>query len=51
MDTLYIIGNGFDLFHGLNTSYKSFGFYLKGKHSEIYDYLIEYYGLPYLEDP
>lgn len=51
MDTLYIIGNGFDLFHGLNTSYKSFGFYLKEKHSEIYDYLIDYYGLPYLEDP
>lgn len=51
MDTLYIIGNGFDLFHGLNTSYKSFGFYLKEKHSEIYNYLIEYYGLPYLEDP
>jgi len=51
MDTLYIIGNGFDLFHGLDTSYKSFGFYLKEKHSEIYDYLIDYYGLPYLEDP
>lgn len=51
MDTLYIIGNGLDLYHGLNTSYKSFGFYLKEKHSEIYDYLIDYYGLPYLEDP
>jgi hypothetical protein len=51
METLYIIGNGFDLHHGLNTSYKSFGFYLKEIHSEIYDYLIEYYGLPYLEDP
>ncbi|MBP4141961.1 bacteriophage abortive infection AbiH family protein [Flavobacterium sp. P4023] len=51
MNTLYIIGNGFDLYHGLNTSYKSFGFYLKEKHSEIYDYLIDYYGLPYLDDP
>lgn len=51
MDTLYIIGNGFDLFHGLNTSYKSFGFYLKEKHSVSYDYLIEYYGLPFIDDP
>lgn len=50
MDTLYIIGNGFDLYHGLNTSYKSFGFYLKEKHSEIYDYLTDYYGLPYLDN-
>lgn len=50
METLYIIGNGFDLYHGLNTSYKSFGFYLKDKHFQIYDYLTEYYGLPYLED-
>lgn len=50
MDTLYIIGNGFDLHHGLNTSYKSFGFYLKEKNSVIYNYLVDNYGLPYLYD-
>lgn len=50
METLYIIGNGFDMFHGLNTSYQSFGFFLKEKHSQIFDYLTDYYGLPYLDD-
>ena len=50
MSRLYIIGNGFDIYHGLDTKYQSFGFYLKNKHSQIFDYLIDYYGLPYLED-
>lgn len=50
MHTLYIIGNGFDMYHGLNTSYQSFGFYLKEKHSQIFEYIVTYYGLPYLED-
>ena len=50
MKTLYIIGNGFDMYHGLDTKYQSFGFFLKKKHSRIYDYLTDYYGLPHLED-
>ncbi len=50
METLYIVGNGFDMCHGLNTSYQSYGFFLKEKHYQIYDYLISYYGLPYLYD-
>ena len=44
MKTLYIIGNGFDMYHGLDTKYQSFGFFLKKKHSRIYDYLTDYYG-------
>lgn len=49
MKTLYIIGNGFDLYHGLDTKYQSFGMFLQDKHCELYDYLIEFYGLPYLD--
>ncbi|MFV8467365.1 bacteriophage abortive infection AbiH family protein [Flavobacterium sp. LB1P62] len=49
MDTLYIIGNGFDLYHGLDTKYQSFGMFLQDKHTELYDCLIEFYGLPYLD--
>ena len=48
METLYIIGNGFDICHGLDTRYQSFGFFLQEKHSPIFDYLTNYYGLPYL---
>lgn len=46
MTKLYIVGNGFDMHHGLDTRYQAFGFYLQTYYSEIYDYLIEYYGLP-----
>lgn len=46
MKTLYIIGNGFDLYHGLDTHYRSFGLYLQKHHGAIYDQLIEYFGLP-----
>lgn len=42
--TLYIIGNGFDLHHKLDTWYSTFGLFLKDKHSEIYDYFIKYFG-------
>ncbi len=41
---LYIIGNGFDMYHDLNTSYKSFGLFLKKKYSDVYDLLVEHYG-------
>lgn len=49
METLYIIGNGFDLYHGLDTKYQSFGMFLQDKYDELYDSLIEYYGLPFLD--
>ncbi len=48
MKALYIIGNGFDLYHKLDTSYRSFGLFLKKKYTHIYDQLIEYYGFPEL---
>ncbi len=48
MMKLYIIGNGFDLHHNLDTSYWSFGLFLKSKYPVIYDQLIEYYGFPEL---
>jgi hypothetical protein len=41
---LYVIGNGFDMHHRLNTSYTSFGLYLKKHFSEVYDLLVEHYG-------
>lgn len=50
MKTLYIIGNGFDIAHGLETKYQSFGVFLKENYTQIYDYLIDYYGLPDIED-
>ena len=46
MNTLYIIGNGFDLYHGLDTRYQSFAKYLAKVDSQIYGYFLLYYGLP-----
>ena len=45
MKTLYIIGNGFDLYHGLDTSYHSFAKYLSNKDTGLYDHLLNYFGL------
>lgn len=36
---LYIIGNGFDLHHGLKTSYYNFAQYLEKKDTKLYDLL------------
>jgi len=46
---LYIIGNGFDIYHGLDTKYQTFGLFLKNNHITIYDHLIEYYGFSDLD--
>ena len=46
MKTFYIIGSGFDLFHGLDTRYCSFGLFLKNNYVDIYDKLMEYIGIP-----
>lgn len=48
MALLYVIGNGFDLHHGMATSYKGFRDYLKYHHSDIYRSLEEY--LPAYDD-
>ncbi|ECY2573188.1 hypothetical protein F6845_22040, partial [Salmonella enterica] len=49
---LYIIGNGFDLHHELDTSYFSFGDFLRKNNQDIYDHLVEFMGFtdlpPYL---
>ena len=42
---LYIIGNGFDLHHGLDTRYQSFAKYLSENNSDVYDLLMNYYPL------
>ncbi|WP_036189069.1 bacteriophage abortive infection AbiH family protein [Marinimicrobium agarilyticum] len=49
MNSLYIIGNGFDLHHGLDTHYRSFGLYLQDHYGTIYDQLLEYFGLPHID--
>lgn len=49
MRKLFVIGNGFDLHHELDTCYQSFGMFLKEKYSNIYDYLIEFYGFDDLQ--
>lgn len=46
MASLYIIGNGFDLHHELDTHYRSFGLFLQKHYDDIYDQLLEYFGLP-----
>lgn len=52
MKNLYIIGNGFDLYHGLDTRYQSFAKYLAKKDNEVYELFLTYYGLPDIsEDP
>lgn len=41
--TLYIVGNGLDLYHKLDTKYSSFGTFLKNKDAQIYDLLTQYF--------
>ena len=43
-DTLYIIGNGFDLHHGLNTSYKNFRDNVVLKAPNLWKQLTDIYG-------
>ncbi|SOS36182.1 hypothetical protein CFBP6411_04825 [Pseudomonas syringae group genomosp. 3] len=40
--TLYVIGNGFDLHHGLATQYKDFKAYLKTADPEVYGWVESY---------
>lgn len=41
---LYITGNGFDIHHGLDTSYFSFGYFLRSHQSDLYNNLVEFVG-------
>lgn len=43
--TLYIIGNGFDRYHGLPTQYWQFKEHLKRVDREIYDWVDSYIGV------
>ncbi|QHC86505.1 hypothetical protein AS589_17835 [Empedobacter brevis] len=47
---LYVIGNGFDLHHGLNTSYKAFAKYLKENDTDLYETLENYISYPETDD-
>lgn len=40
--TLYIIGNGFDIYHGIHSSYSDFKDYLQKTETSIYDLIEEY---------
>lgn len=51
MKTLYVIGNGFDIHHKLDTRYQSFARYLEAEKSELYHLLLNYYGLPDIKSP
>lgn len=43
---LYVIGNGFDLHHGLKTGYYDFGEYLRTNDSDLYELLEKYIAFP-----
>jgi len=47
--TLYIIGNGFDRYHGLETRYQAFALFLKEFYKDIYGLFIKYYALSDLD--
>ena len=44
-ERLYIIGNGFDLHHGIKSSYWDFGKYLKSVDRETYDFIDQFIGI------
>ncbi|TAX46510.1 hypothetical protein ELI01_30455 (plasmid) [Rhizobium leguminosarum] len=41
--TLYIVGNGFDLHHGIPSSYKAFGEYLRNSDAKTYEVVAKYF--------
>jgi hypothetical protein len=43
--TLYIIGNGFDLHHGIRSAYKQFGTFVQSNDSELYSLIENYFGV------
>lgn len=49
-DKLYIIGNGFDQHHGLNTSYANFRNYVRRRNAGVWKLLCEIYGEKLYDD-
>lgn len=49
METLYIIGNGFDLHHSLKTKYQHFALYLQRNNRALFDLMVKYYWLTDLD--
>lgn len=43
---IYIIGNGFDLYHGLPSRYADFANWLSENNSELFEDIGKYYGIP-----
>ena len=43
--TFYIIGNGFDLHHGIPSSYKAFGEYLRQSDAKTYEVVEKYFAM------
>ncbi len=43
IEKLYIVGNGFDIYHGIASRYVDFGLYLKSKHYGLYNTVDEYF--------
>jgi hypothetical protein len=41
--TLYVVGNGFDLHHGIRSAYKDFGGFVKAHDSESYGLIESYF--------
>jgi hypothetical protein len=50
MSKLYVIGNGFDLHHGLKTSYYDFSEYLKENNPQLFGTLEKYISYPISDD-
>lgn len=44
-ETLYIIGNGFDIYHGIHSKYSDFREYVSSENSELFDLLEKYFPL------
>lgn len=43
MAKLYVVGNGFDIYHGLDTRFSDFEIYLKNNNREVLDAIYRYY--------
>ena len=43
MAKLYVVGNGFDIYHGLDTRFSDFEIYLKNHNREVLDAIYRYY--------
>lgn len=50
MKRLYIVGNGFDLYHGMKTTYHNFKSYLREHRSPVYESVEKYIGYDYEDE-